>query len=325
MKDLISIIIPVYNVEKYLIKCLDSISKQSYSNFEVLLIDDGSTDNSGKLCDQYSNKDNRFITIHKENGGVSSARNLALKSIKGDLICFIDPDDYVSSNYLEVLYKNLIYYNCDISMCFRHIFYENNPNGEANLNSNPKVYNTNHIDLLNSLKSSHAVIMKMFKKSLFFNLDFPNLKKGEDSFLMFDILLKKPKIVFDEIEMYYYLERNDGLTKTINKNQLDYIYAYKHWCDKSVEYFGVDSNEYYMCCIKLLDSIFKNLSIVSPMINNDEKKAFINIFKNYYKTIKVKSLKKKLDSHGEILSLSGTSPARQSASNSAGSFSKAPG
>lgn len=100
----VSIIVPIYNTEKYLEKCINSILKQSFSDFELLLVDDGSTDNSGKICDVYASMDKRIITFHKENGGVSSARNVGLKHAKGEWITFVDSDDEIAVNYLECLY-----------------------------------------------------------------------------------------------------------------------------------------------------------------------------------------------------------------------------
>ena len=115
-KALISIIVPIYNVEKYLRQCLDSIQDQTYQNFECLLINDGSSDNSADICREYVSKDSRFRYIEKENGGVSSARNLGIEHSKGEYITFIDSDDWVDSDYLEVLYTALIDENADISV-----------------------------------------------------------------------------------------------------------------------------------------------------------------------------------------------------------------
>ena len=117
MNDLISIIVPVYKAEKYLRRCVDSILAQTYQNIEVLLIDDGSPDNSGEICDEYAEKDSRVRVFHKPNGGVSSARNLGLKEAKGDYIGFVDADDYIDKTMYEVLLCNLIKENSDISIC----------------------------------------------------------------------------------------------------------------------------------------------------------------------------------------------------------------
>ena len=108
MRDSISIIVPVYNVEKYLEKCIDSILNQSYQNLEIILIDDGSTDNSGSICDEYKKKDQRVQVIHQKNQGQSSARNAGLNIAKGSYIGFVDSDDWIEQNMYEKLYKNII-------------------------------------------------------------------------------------------------------------------------------------------------------------------------------------------------------------------------
>ena len=114
---MISVIIPVYNVEKYLRECLDSVLRQTYQDFEVLLIDDGSCDGSGQICDEYAQKDDRVSVIHKQNGGVSAARNLGLQQAKGEFIAFIDSDDVVSEVYLEKLYQGILEGDADVCLC----------------------------------------------------------------------------------------------------------------------------------------------------------------------------------------------------------------
>ena len=115
-KELISIIVPIYNVEKYLRQCLDSILNQTYQNFECLLINDGSLDNSADICREYVSKDSRFKYFEKENGGVSSARNLGIECSRGEYITFIDSDDWVDYDYLEVLYNSLVDERADIAI-----------------------------------------------------------------------------------------------------------------------------------------------------------------------------------------------------------------
>ncbi len=117
MEDLITIIVPVYNVEQYLEKCLDSIINQTYKKLEILLVDDGSTDASGKICDLYAEKDHRIKVVHKKNGGVSSARNVALNIASGSYIHFIDADDYIELNMIETLYHYIKRDDYDIAIC----------------------------------------------------------------------------------------------------------------------------------------------------------------------------------------------------------------
>ena len=108
MNPLISLVIPVYNVEKYLDKCMESVLAQTYDNFEVILVDDGSTDSSGKMCDGYAERDSRVTVYHKQNGGLSDARNFGVEHCNGDLVSFIDSDDYVTEDYLEYLWYLMI-------------------------------------------------------------------------------------------------------------------------------------------------------------------------------------------------------------------------
>ena len=116
-QDLISVIVPVYNVENYLKRCLDSIINQTYQNIEIILIDDGSTDNSGNLCEDYKKIDNRIKVVHKTNGGLSDARNTGIKKAKGKYITFVDSDDYVEYDYVEYLYNLIKKYDTNISFC----------------------------------------------------------------------------------------------------------------------------------------------------------------------------------------------------------------
>lgn len=116
MQPLISLIIPVYNVEKYFAKCMESVFAQTYSNFEIILVDDGSTDNSGKMCDTYAEQDVRVRVFHKTNGGLSDARNFGVARCNGDLVAFIDSDDFVTNDYLSYLYELMAKYNADVSI-----------------------------------------------------------------------------------------------------------------------------------------------------------------------------------------------------------------
>ncbi len=113
----VSVIVPVYNTQKYLVRCFDSIINQTEADLEIILVDDGSADSSGVICDAYAEKDSRFRVLHKENGGVSSARNSGIDIMSGNYCCFVDSDDCISENYISVLLNNLKSYCCDISVC----------------------------------------------------------------------------------------------------------------------------------------------------------------------------------------------------------------
>lgn len=136
---LVSIIIPVYNVEKYIVQCLDSVLEQSYNNIEVILVDDGSTDKSGDICDEYVTKDKRFKVIHKDNEGVSAARNVGMNASNGEFICFSDADDYLMPDYIEYLLSIAMANNTDISLTtsmlstFTDMCFNNDTNGHVNV------------------------------------------------------------------------------------------------------------------------------------------------------------------------------------------------
>lgn len=121
-QPLISVIVPCYNVEEYLPKCIESILSQTYENLEILLVDDGSSDNSGRICDEYAGKDCRIRVIHKENGGLSDARNVALDVMKGEYVTFIDSDDYVEEDYVEILYRLIAEYGVQMSVVWHQTF-----------------------------------------------------------------------------------------------------------------------------------------------------------------------------------------------------------
>ena len=125
MNELISVIVPVYNVEKYLRKAVQSIQNQTYKHLEIMLINDGSTDSSGNICDELANSDSRIVVIHKKNGGVSTARNEAQKLAKGNYVIYVDSDDYIHEEMIQSLYEQLIAENADVSSCSVMNVYQN--------------------------------------------------------------------------------------------------------------------------------------------------------------------------------------------------------
>ena len=165
IKDIkVSVIVPIYNVGKYLVKCIDSLLKQTHNNIEIILVDDGSPDNSGRICDKYSNLDNRITVIHKDNHGVSAARNTGIDNASGDYICFVDGDDYVMEDYVEYLLKLCVDYNAEISLSER--MFSNYRKAQIT-NDNISVHSGEDaaVDIL-CYKMAIGVYNKMFKRSL---------------------------------------------------------------------------------------------------------------------------------------------------------------
>ena len=168
MSKLISVIVPVYNVEKYLEKCVSSIVNQTYKNLEIMLVDDGSTDSSGKMCDEFAKKDDRIKVIHKPNGGLSDARNSALKIAKGDYIGFVDSDDYIADDMFETLCDLMEDNNSDISIVS---FYEIYNNKLIGVRDSKELENMTKLEAMKELlidsKIQSYAWNKLFKRELF--------------------------------------------------------------------------------------------------------------------------------------------------------------
>lgn len=223
-RKLISVVIPIYNVEKYLPRCLDSLLAQTYSFFEVLLIDDGSTDGSYKVAEEYCAKDGRLKLFHQENSGQGAARNLGIANANGEYLAFVDSDDWVNSKYLETLLGCAQANDADIVMCGVERVWEN---GTRRINpiSNNKEYIIEDKD--NFLKKASFVIWdKLFKKELFYNLEFPKGIKFEDFALTPQVLCRADVIVGIPDVLYYYFWRSDSTTNKVKVNR-DILTAYQ--------------------------------------------------------------------------------------------------
>lgn len=213
MQPLISVIIPVYKVEPYLRRCIDSVINQTYTNLEIILVDDGSPDNSPAICDDYAQKDNRVKVIHKENGGLSSARNAGINVAIGEFLSFIDSDDWIHPNYIETLISDLLTNNADISIV-ENIVTSTQP-------KNASISNTVQIltayEALERLfkKQEIAFIVswgKLYKKELFKDIHFPIGRFHEDEFTTYQLFYTTKKIVWNNTPLYYYFKREDSIT-----------------------------------------------------------------------------------------------------------------
>ncbi len=226
MNKLISVIVPVYNVEKYLQKCVDSIINQTYQNLEIILVDDGSTDNSGKICDEYLKKDKRIKVIHKRNGGLSDARNWAIDVAEGEYIEFVDSDDYIEQDMIEFLYNNIEQYNADISICSYYMIDEK----ECINQSTNELYVYSRLEILQEVLLDEKIRSyawnKLFKKSLFDDIRFPVGKIFEDVITIGKLFEKSEKVVLNDVAKYYYRQREGSILHIQNsKTRLAYIYG----------------------------------------------------------------------------------------------------
>lgn len=281
MKNLISIIIPVYNVENYLKKCLESIINQTYTNLEIILVDDGSTDNSGKICDEFLKKDKRVKVFHIENKGVSAARNYGFKKSSGEYIIFIDSDDVLDFNMIKILFKNIINYSAEISACGYAIF---EINGNVYLKyGTKKIYNFNKKEALKSFFSETSfgvgVWNKLFKKGVISNLKFyEKLKVNEDRLFLFEAIMNSNKIIYDDQCLYKYIKReNSATTSKFSEKQFD-VLKVNNLIQEKISNSLEDKEIINLCAINeliYLTRMYRLLSMSNAMKKYPQKKEEI--------------------------------------------------
>lgn len=245
----VSIIVPVFNTEKYLCQCLDSIIAQTFTDFETILVDDGSTDESGRICDEYAAIDNRFVVIHKQNEGVAKARITAFEHCRGELITFIDSDDYVSHDYLIKMFNILDDEKCDFVCCFERVVYEEQIR-DARRTIPPGIYEDEEIS---EIISKYALFdkgirqagiplylwAKLFRKAILTNIlnEDDDLWYGEDMVAVLKILFKSNKIGIINERLYYYVQYENQVTRRFRP---DYWEAY---CKVWERCISIDANK----------------------------------------------------------------------------------
>lgn len=226
---LISIIVPVYKVEKYLEKCIKSILSQTYKNLEVILVDDGSPDSCPLMCDNFAKMDERIVVIHKKNGGLSDARNAGLDIAKGDYIGFVDSDDYIAPDMYEVLLKTSIMNGADLTLC-NYIRvnenYEEIVSEVIQKHAIDKKYNRYEFihELIKPYGGYYIVVWnKLYKRNIFYKLRFPIGKQHEDEYIIHYIIDRCDIIMSVQETFYYYVQRDKSIMSTgFSVKSLDY-------------------------------------------------------------------------------------------------------
>lgn len=221
MNELISIIVPVYNVETYLDRCVYSLVNQKYSNIEIILVDDGSTDKSGKKCDKWRMLDKRIRCIHKKNGGLSDARNVGLEVARGDYIGFVDSDDWIDLNMFSLLYKYITSSKSDIAIC--GIFLSDGKFQKVYKRLSNVHYYDNELALKEILLEKNidvSMCNKLYKKECFDNVRFPVNENNEDAIVTIELFSNIFKAVHVGKPMYYYFQRESSISNTYSKKNL---------------------------------------------------------------------------------------------------------
>ncbi len=283
MEELISVIIPVYNVKPYLKECVDSVINQSYRNLEIILVDDGSNDGSEMICDEYCKKDSRVKVIHQENKGLSVARNIGIEHSKGDFLTFVDSDDYIHKEMLMVLYDSIKEYDSDISVCN----YSNAGMLEVVNKKNVKVFNELE-EMLGELYKDNCICFgtawgKIYKRKIFDEIRYPANRRYEDNFVAHRIFEIANRLVYSDNKLYCYRLRKDSIMNMAyslkNLDEIDAIYDRMNFVkERGYEYFY---NRDFYRYINALRRNYENLKRYLP--NEKEKMTELLIeFNKYY-------------------------------------------
>ncbi len=293
-----TIVIPVYKVEQYLEFCLDSIRNQTYQNIEIILIDDGSPDRCPEICNHYAKLDKRISVIHKKNGGLSDARNVGLKESKGKYITFIDSDDFVRNDYIEILYNKLQINNADIAICdyqettISLIEYFNSQNDAIIMNNYQALIDT-------YVPKKHGMEFvtwgKLYRTSLFKdnNIWFPVGKIHEDTFTTYKLLYYSSNIVFCPDKLYFYRYRKGSIMNSgFSIKNLDKLEALENACKFYLEknelsLLGYALNAEFVTCMTM-----KKNSKLNKKVKKVISKYYCTAIKKYLAKAKMPYLKK---------------------------------
>lgn len=318
-EPLISVIVPVYNVEKYISACVDSILAQTYTKLEILLVDDGSTDSSGALCDEYARRDVRVRVIHQENGGLSNARNTGMQTAQGTYFAFVDSDDFIAGDYIAYLYEMIEKHHAQIAVCGYQKVYPGDEyscyrgrTGNHNSVDSEKVYRTE--EGLQQLLYQRGIISsawgRLFDASLFMYTDvmqFPVGKLHEDVAVMYRLFGAADTIVCGDEAKYYYLQRADSIVnQQFDRRRMEYI-AFTGECIQFMEEFYPNLRKaavsrHFSACFELLSCIENNNSY------RIEYEQLVNEIKKYRHIVLWDAdarLKNRLAAAGSYISVTG--------------------
>ena len=273
----ISLIVPIYNIEECVEECIESILNQTFKDFEVILVDDGSTDNSLNICRKYEKKDTRITVVHKKNGGLSDARNAGIDKACGEYLCFIDGDDFIVNDTLENMYNLILKNNTQISIC-NMVRYYGDEDTDIFYKPSEKEIVLEGNDRFETLEQP-SVCNKMFKSDLFNGVRFPYGKYYEDTFVYHELVMKASSVVLTGEDSYYYrCRRGSILDGGYTKKYFDFmeaVYLRATFLDKNNIHEYAD--EAYLHVYSSLSNAYHNIDI-----NSEEIKSLFDIAKNRY-------------------------------------------
>lgn len=294
-ESLVSVIIPVYKVEKYLNKCVDSVLNQTYKNLEIILVDDGSPDGCPKMCDEFADKDKRIKVIHKKNGGLSDARNAGIETATGKYLTFIDSDDFIINTMIEEMYSVMTKHDCDIAMCNWQQIKEGCGHESAG-DGKTVLFRDNEVFELLFNKRVPLIMTawgKLYKKDIFNEIRYPKGKIHEDEFVIHKILNLAKKVCYIDKKFYCNLYRESSITgQGFSLKRLDGVEAKK----QRLEFVKNNRIDYYQQALEqYLKSIIINFCMLRKYkLSKDVEGELLKEFNSLYKELKTKSLIMKL-------------------------------
>lgn len=285
IKDLITVVVPVYNVEDYLERCLESIGRQTYEKIEVILVNDGSIDRSGEICDKYAALKSNFRVVHQPNGGLSAARNTGIDEANGEFISFVDSDDFIANNFIEHLYNIQKIYKADISICQHQKFYseqslvnrydKEKDDGILNITGGQALE-----DLLYRKSFTTSAWGKLYRIDLFDGIRFPLNRLFEDLSTTYKLLAKSKHVSISRCQLYFYFQRSKSIMHSsfsneklilldISKEILTFVKENEPGCINAAQ------SRYFVSCIQLFRLI------PNEMIRKDVGKEIKNGIKSF--------------------------------------------
>lgn len=283
MKELISIVVPIYNVEKFLSECIESILNQSYKNLEILLIDDGSTDGSGKICDEYLKKDSRIKVIHKKNGGLSDARNTGTLNSHGKYICYLDSDDYIEKDYVKLMYKAIKKNKTNICQCGINYVDES-----GKYIKSIGYDETSVMDAVQMIKDMYldgrieniVAWNRMYKTEIMKRNLYPVGKIHEDEFVTYRVLYEEKNISVIKEKLHNYRQQSSSIMKA--KYSLKRLHPVDAYFERIAYFKENNENELYYLCMNYFLLFLRN-NAYKVLNELKEEKIYKDLIKNYRK------------------------------------------
>ncbi|NJJ41641.1 glycosyltransferase family 2 protein [Paenibacillus apii] len=288
----ISVVVPIFNVEQYLERCLDSIINQSYKDLEIILVNDGSTDRCYEICETYKQKDRRIVVIHQQNGGLSEARNTGISRATGEYIGFVDSDDYIERDMYQFLYNLIKKYNAEISICGTYITYDNKRiksyknNIELLMDSETAIKH-----MLEEIFFNTSAWDKLYNTSLFKEIKYPSKKLSEDLFTTYKLFNTAQSIAFSSEAKYFYCQTPNSIMRSdFNLKKLDTLEALREISAFAKQHYPSllvnVNNRYVRYSVSYISQMIKcgydNLELIEEMRNSIKENLF-DYFTSSYK------------------------------------------